>query len=576
MVKAEETSEGEIQRSVLHLLRALDLRKKYMRVSLQNKGWEKYAPTSPVRAVRTNGRPVIENDTMEIPSAKEFYSDLEYITHIIHHGPLKSFCFRRLENLDLQFKMHMNKNCQQEKNEQKNTSTRDFYTVVKTDTHIHHSSSMNSKRLLQFIKKKLRETPKEVVHRGDKEYTLEEVFEKINKKLENLCIDTLDTHSNLDTFHRFDRFNTKYNPYGTPLLREIFLKYDNHIDGRYLADITKEMIEEIEEKEYLRCEWGISIYGKKEEEIEILSAWIKRYKLKSSCIRWYLQVPRFYGVFRGYGQIKTYAEFLTNIFGRILEASQNEGSDDLSEFLEDVVGIDSVDDEGAKDKRNELEKEDASLWSVGDNPSYHYYMYHMYYNVAVINRVRASRGKNLLAFRPHSGESGELDHLASAFLTSKTIAHGIKLRKSPVLQYLYYLSQIGISMSPLSNNSLFLEYKNNPFPEFFRRGLNITLSTDDPLQFHYTREPLMEEYSVASQIWKLYSCDQCEIAKNSVLISNFPKKEKERWIGKYEKDGRLTNDPSKTNVPPTRFKYRMQRIREEYCFLKKYAYNRSE
>ena len=30
--------------------------------------------------------------------------------------------------------------------------------------------------------------------------------------------------------------------------------------------------------------------------------------------------------------------------------------------------------------------------------------------------------------------------------------------KAPVLQYLFYLAQIGIAMSPLSNNSLFLEY----------------------------------------------------------------------------------------------------------------------
>ena len=32
----------------------------------------------------------------------------------------------------------------------------------------------------------------------------------------------------------------------------------------------------------------------------------------------------------------------------------------------------------------------------------------------------------------------------------------------PVLQYLYYLAQIGIAMSPLSNNSLFLNYHRNP------------------------------------------------------------------------------------------------------------------
>jgi adenosine deaminase len=56
-----------------------------------------------------------------------------------------------------------------------------------------------------------------------------------------------------------------------------------------------------------------------------------------------------------------------------------------------------------------------------------------------------------------------------------------------VLQYLYYLAQIGIAMSPLSNNSLFLNYHRNPLPEYLARGLCVSLSTDDPLQFHFTK-----------------------------------------------------------------------------------------
>lgn len=89
--------------------------------------------------------------------------------------------------------------------------------------------------------------------------------------------------------------------------------------------------------------------------------------------------------------------------------------------------------------------------------------------------------------RPHCGEAGDPDHLTSAFLTSHSISHGILLRKVPALQYLFYLKQIGIAMSPLSNNSLFLTYERNPFPDFFRIGLNVSLSTDDPLQFHFTK-----------------------------------------------------------------------------------------
>ena len=37
-------------------------------------------------------------------------------------------------------------------------------------------------------------------------------------------------------------------------------------------------------------------------------------------------------------------------------------------------------------------------------------------------------------------------------------------------------------MSPLSNNSLFLNYPRSPFPDYLARGLNVSLSTDDPLQ----------------------------------------------------------------------------------------------
>ncbi len=59
--------------------------------------------------------------------------------------------------------------------------------------------------------------------------------------------------------------------------------------------------------------------------------------------------------------------------------------------------------------------------------------------------------------------------------------------QAPVLQYLYYLAQIGIAMSPLSNNSLFLSYHRNPLPEYLSRGLVVSLSTDDPLQFHFTK-----------------------------------------------------------------------------------------
>lgn len=32
----------------------------------------------------------------------------------------------------------------------------------------------------------------------------------------------------------------------------------------------------------------------------------------------------------------------------------------------------------------------------------------------------------------------------------------------------------------------------------------------------------MEEYSIAAQAWRMSSCDMCELARNSVLMSGFP------------------------------------------------------
>ena len=94
--------------------------------------------------------------------------------------------------------------------------------------------------------------------------------------------------------------------------------------------------------------------------------------------------------------------------------------------------------------------------------------------------------------RPHCGEAGNIQHLIGGFLLSENISHGLLLRKAPVLQYLYYLAQIGIAMSPLSNNSLFLNYHRNPLVEYLNRGLMVSLSTDDPLQFHFTKVSSLE------------------------------------------------------------------------------------
>ena len=101
-----------------------------------------------------------------------------------------------------------------------------------THTHTHTHTT-------RFIKHKLRFVPDDkVAYRDGKLLCLGEVFTSLGLTGYELSIDTLDMHAQ-DTFHRFDRFNLKYNPCGSSRLREIFLKTDNKLEGLYLAQITQ-------------------------------------------------------------------------------------------------------------------------------------------------------------------------------------------------------------------------------------------------------------------------------------------------------------------------------------------------
>jgi hypothetical protein len=105
---------------------------------------------------------------------------------------------------------------------------------------------------------------------------------------------------------------------------------------------------------------------------------------------------------------------------------------------------------------------------------------------------------------------------------------------------------------------------NQPHQRFLFQGMNVSLSTDDPLQFHFTKEPLIEEYSVAAQIWKFSAVDMCELARNSVLQSGWELPIKKKWLGdRYFLPGPAGNDIHKTNVPDLRMQYRYQTLLEE-------------
>jgi len=519
-------------------------------------------------AAEASGNPIIM-----VPTIREFYMDLDQILSISSDGPSKSFAFRRLQYLEGKFNLYALLNEYQETADSKKVPHRDFYNVRKVDTHVHHSACMNQKHLLRFIKSKMKKCPDEVVlYRDDRHLTLAEVFQSINLTAYDLSIDTLDMHAHTDSFHRFDKFNLKYNPIGESRLRTIFLKTDNFINGRYLAEITKEVIADLESSKYQMVEWRISIYGKSLDEWDKLAAWVVDNKLFSHNVRWLIQIPRLYDVYKASGLMDTFEQVVKNVFEPLFEVSRDPSSHPkLHIFLQRVIGFDSVDDESKVERRLFKKFPVPKVWDSKQNPPYSYWIYYLFANMSSLNALRKRRGFNTFVMRPHCGEAGDSEHLAVALLCCHSISHGLLLRKVPLLQYIFYLEQIGIAMSPLSNNALFLAYERNPFYQYFRRGLNVSLSTDDPLQFAFTKEPLMEEYAVAAQIYKLSPVDMCELAKNSVKQSGFESAIKEQWLGpKYKLPGKAGNAMVKTNVPDRREEFRYQTLREERDMLHKY------
>uniref|UniRef100_A0A8D0HDP0 AMP deaminase n=1 Tax=Sphenodon punctatus TaxID=8508 RepID=A0A8D0HDP0_SPHPU len=448
-----------------------------------------------------------EPRSLPYPDLETYIVDLSHFLALIAHGPTKTYCHRRLNFLESKFGLHEMLNEMSELKELKSNPHRDFYNVRKVNS---IDSAFCVNRFVQI------------------------------------------------TFNAFQKLVELQKPVSRSSLH-------------YALPINfVEVSRELEESKYQYTEPRLSIYGRSPDEWPNLAKWFIKHKIFSPHVRWMIQVPRIYDIFRSKNILPCFGKMLENIFLPLFEATINPlDHKELNLFLKYVTGFDSVDDESKHSDHMFSDKSpNPDIWTSEKNPPYSYYLYYMYANIMVLNNLRKERGMSTFLFRPHCGEAGSITHLVSAFLIADNISHGLLLKKSPVLQYLYYLAQIPIAMSPLSNNSLFLEYSKNPLREFLHKGLKVSLSTDDPMQFHYTKEALMEEYAIAAQVWKLSTCDLCEIARNSVQQSGLSDKEKQKFLGvNYWKDGPEGNDIRKTNVAQIRMAFRCETLCNELSFL---------
>lgn len=64
---------------------------------------------------------------------------------------------------------------------------------------------------------------------------------------------------------------------------------DNIIHGRFLAELTKEVLLDLEASKYQHAELRISIYGRKRVEWDILAAWVCQHHIYSDNVIWLIQ-----------------------------------------------------------------------------------------------------------------------------------------------------------------------------------------------------------------------------------------------------------------------------------------------
>ncbi|KOH00594.1 metallo-dependent hydrolase superfamily protein DI49_1307 [Saccharomyces eubayanus] len=365
------------------------------------------------------------------------------------------------------------------------------------------------------------------------------------------------------------------------LIAKTFLEFDNCINGEYLAELLQTfLIKPLETSKYQLCQLSVDFqfyFHNGNSDVDnwwmVFANWLNHYDLFSKNIHWNVRISRIYPALYHTGKIKSFQDYLDLIFKPLFNTKSyihKSLGPILSKFLSRIASFDLC----IQDSDDYVWKQFTNVdclpenWtSNGDNPTISQYMYYVYANLAKLNHIRhalhqntftlrsscsstsmnrTSQFSNTLNFTEHT-ESTLNNFLLSSggFLNAENLWNA-----PPPLVYVFYLSQIPMVMAPLNSIvdskatiaqdqgpvGLVLEppkpYKMNPFMKFFEMGFRISLSSESILYNHsYTKEPIIEEYSVAASIYRLHSADLCELLRNSVITSGFADTLKNKWLG---------------------------------------------
>eukprot|EP00605_Chrysophyceae_sp_TOSAG23-4_P001145 GSChrysophyteH1.ASY1.ANO1.1252.1 assembled CDS len=555
--------------SCLLLLRAIKLRQKYLHDFQKEKDFEEQQAfkqevnRTPLKFIKptlnltvSDPEVVWDKDTglISVPSLdvfssrtyREFKEDSEWFYNsCIQSKANNTFCYQRLSLLEKQYELHILLNERYEDDLQTENKV-DFHSVMKVDNHLHAAGSMTEMEFLQFLKKKMIDEPDLVIDKEGKKLS-DCLLDCGIVQPEMLTTDALQMKAKKSTFHRFDHFNDSYNPMGRADLRTIFMKTSNFIEGRFFSELVRDTV-------IARCSSKHSTRQALEPRLSIYA--------KPDNVKWLVQIPRLCNIFMG-KVYNNFGELMQNIFDPILQATLHPEKHPELHILLDEFTLKGTGENSGFD------------WTERKNPPYNYWMFFLSENLKLVNIIREKRGMNIFKFAPHCGESGPRHHLASAFLTADHVQHGVNVAKLPVAMYLFYLTQFPMGVCPMSNDKLFLKLEDSPVRKFVKVGMNFSLNTDDPLQFHTTNDPLLEEYLVSAASFKLSTHDMSEIAFNSVCMSHFDYATKTQWVGEGFDEPHTESDwfsnPDATNVCSIRSDYRHRALIAEVGYVYEHA-----
>ena len=476
------------------------------------------------------------------PPPAEAIEAMARAAELLEDPSLNKFCDAQLRLNQLRFEEYKLRDERREEAETRRDHM-DFYGVTKVDTHLHLSALLTSPELLAYVAEVLERDGAEPY---DDARTVGDVIRGAGFAPGETRIDDLQTQATSAMYRDFENFNLAFSPLRSRELAKLFFS-QGVLGGKYLRDIVKRAGDKAA-KLGIILEPRISVYGRRPGEWHEIAEWYATARHPNVVLA--IQLPRVYHVWKKAGAVANFGEMISNFFAPLFAASRDPAAHPaLAALLADVRCVDTVDNEARADAFAVDGNVSATDHASAANPSYSAYHLWFWANLRAVNRLRAANGLNALELRPHCGEAGPVHHLATAWLFADGISHGINLEHQPVLQYCYYLAQVGVSVSPISNARLFVPYAKNPFPQFFKRGLRVTLTTDDPLQFAMSNEPLLEEYTTARHAYEMSMTDLSECARNSVLISSLSPEAKERAIG--------GDDPCNAcNLPRCRFDFR--------------------